>query len=232
MIIGFSTGCLYKTHNSLSPATIDLFRRSGCQAIELMVHNLSDVNEFVNLKANDLRGFEYLSLHAPQYNSKDQKAYINALEAIAKMHSQVKFNAIVLHPDSFDDFSFLKDFDLPFAIENMDYRNKTCKSVEDMQRIFKKIDASMVFDINHAFSIDPSMRLSNDLIDAFLPKIKEIHLSGFETFHEPLSKTKQKVIIDAIPNTNLPIIIESILDSVDEIELELQYIINNLQKIR
>lgn len=195
-----------------------------------MVHRLSDMEKFIALKPSDLEGFEYISLHAPIYDGNDKLAYINALKAIEKMHFAVRFNAIVLHPDLFDDFEFLKDFDLPFAIENMDNRKKSCKSVMSLKEVFNKIDTPMVFDINHAFSNDPSMKLSDDLIKAFLPKIEEIHLSGFDTFHDPLFKTKQQVILDAIPNINIPIIIESVLDSVEEVETELQYIKNKVKK--
>ncbi len=56
MIIGFSTGCLYKTHDALDPATIDLFRRKDCSAIEIMVHRVSDIDKFITLKPSDLQG--------------------------------------------------------------------------------------------------------------------------------------------------------------------------------
>lgn len=231
MIIGFSTGCLYKTHDALDPKTIDLFRRSDCRAIEIMVHRLSDMKKFENLKPSDLQGFEYISLHAPIYDGERKTEYVNALKTIEKMHSEVKFDAIVLHPDLFDDFSFLKDFNLPFAIENMDNRKESCKSVESLEKVFNDIEVPMVFDINHAFSNDPTMKLSEDLVKTFHTKIEEIHLSGFDTFHDPLFKTKQHVILDAIPDTNLPIIIESVLDSVEDIETELNFITDNLKRL-
>ncbi|MCX6728423.1 MAG: hypothetical protein NTV39_01480 [Candidatus Saccharibacteria bacterium] len=228
MIIGFSTGCLYNTHDSLDPATIDLFRRGGCNAIEIMIHRLPDIERFIKLKASDIKGFKYTSVHAPIYREGKKSEYIKAMKAIEKMHREVPFDAVVLHPDMFDDFSFLKDIGLPFAVENMDSRRESCKNVEDLQKVFTIFDVPMVFDINHSFTNDPTMELSDDLVKAFKPKIKELHISGFGTFHEPLFKTKQDMIISAVPNVDLPIIIESVLDSADEIDIELGYIKQHL----
>jgi len=229
MIIGFSSGCLYKTHDSLDPVTINIFRKSGCNAIEIMIHRTSDIDRFIKLRASDVSGFKYTSVHAPIYKGEGKGEYIKALKAIEKMHSKLSFDAVILHPDMFDNFSFLKEIDLPFAFENMDNRKKSCKDVESMRRVFGGFDAPMVFDINHCFSNDPSMELGGDLVKAFLPRIEEIHLSGFSTFHDPLFKTKQNIIMNAIPDINLPIIIESVLDSVEEINKELGYIMNYLK---
>jgi hypothetical protein len=82
MVIGFSTGCLYKTHDALDPATIALFRRGGCNAVEIMVHRLSDMDKFIALEPSDLQGFVYISLHAPIYDGSSKEDYIKALRAI------------------------------------------------------------------------------------------------------------------------------------------------------
>jgi hypothetical protein len=224
MIIGFSSGCLHKTHDGLDPATFDLFRERGCGAIEVMIHRLSDVADFTKLKEADLHGFDYVSVHAPIYKGEERGEYIKALEEIAKLHKKVGFKAVVLHPDMFDDFDFLKYFDLPFAFENMDNRKETCKDVESMREVFEEFNIPMVLDLNHCYSNDPTMKLADDLVVAFHDRIEEIHLSGFDTFHDPLFKTKQGIILDAIPDTSLPIIIESVVDTVEDLNSELNYI--------
>lgn len=227
MIIGFSTGCLYKTHDALAPSTIDIFRNTGCNAIEVMFHNVSDTERFSKLTKNDLDGFQYITVHAPIFIKGEEDKYKEALNAISKTHSFIGLNAVVLHPDMFDSFDILKGFKLPFSIENMDNRKKSCKDVRDLQRVFEELDMPMVLDVNHCYSNDSTMKLAKDLIEAFNDRIEEIHLSGFDTFHDPLYRTKQELIIDAIPNTDLPIIIESILGP-EEIKVELEYIKNNL----
>lgn len=228
MIIGFSTGCLYKTHDRLSPETINFFRKAGCNAIEIMFYSVSDAEKFLKLKDSYFEGFEFTSVHAPMYKGGEIDEYIRAMNAIGEVHSRVGFDSVVLHPDMFDDFSFLKRFDLPFAIENMDNRKKSCKDVTDLRQVFNKFNVPMVLDMNHCFSNDSSMKLADDLVKAFRPKIEEIHLSGFDTFHDPLFKTKQEIIMDAMPDTSLPIIIESGLGSVEEISIELEYIKRHL----
>lgn len=228
MIIGFSSGCLYKTHDPLDPVTIDIFKKHKCNAIEIMIHRVSDIDKFKKLKTSDIEGFGYTSIHAPIYKGEGIKEYVGVIQAIAEMHTKVIFNTVVLHPDMFDDFSFLERFDLPFAVENMDNRKMTCKDVESLQQFFNKFDMPMVLDVNHAFTNDPTMKLAEDLVGSFRPRIEEIHLSGFNSFHDPLYKTKQKLIIDAIPDINLPIIIESGLDSVEEVDIELNYIMQSL----
>jgi hypothetical protein len=188
------------------------------------------MEKFIALKRSDLQGFDYISLHAPIYDGDKKEEYLAALKAIERTHSIVKFNAVVLHPDLFDELDFLKGFNLPFVIENMDNRKQNCKDVLSLKKVFDKIDLPMVFDINHAFSNDPTMKLAEDLVGSFGDKIEEIHLSGFDTFHDPLFKTKQQIILDAIPDINLPIIIESVLDSTEDIDTEIRYIRENIKR--
>ncbi len=224
MIIGFSTGCLYKSHDRLSPSTIKLFRKAGCNAIEVMFYSTSNTSKFLKLKKSDFEGFEYISVHAPIYRNGEKDKYLKALGAICEIHSKIDFDTVVLHPDSFDDFGIFKSFNLPFAVENMDKHKNSCKDAKDLKRVFEKFDVPMVFDINHCLSNDSSLKLAGDLLRTFHSRIKEIHLSGLDTFHDPLFKTKQEMIMDAIPDIGCPVIIESGLDGVEEISLELEYI--------
>ena len=230
MIIGFSTGCLYKKYDVLSPKTIDFFRKAGCNAIELMVHDSYNRHQLKKLKESDLQGFEYISAHAPLFKKEELDEYIKALEVFTDIHAKIKLDSVVLHPDMIEDFDFLKKFQLPYFVENMDNRKKSCKNVEDLQIVFEKFDVPMILDVNHCFSNDPTMKLAHDLVKAFGNRIKGYHLSGFTAFHEPLFMTKQTKIIDAIPDTSLPIIIESILNSPKDISTELEYIKAHLQR--
>lgn len=225
MIIGFSSGCLYKTHNPLSPETIELFRGVGCNAIEIMFHGVEDTNDFAKLTEKDFRGFKFLSIHAPIYRGTHQlEGYKKALSIIEEKHKEIGFDSVILHPDMFDNFSFLNDYDLPYAVENMDNRKNSCKNVADLKEVFTKFNSSFVLDINHVFTNDPKMELTNDLLSNFGKKLSEIHLSGFDTFHDPLYKTKQDHFVDDIRDFNVPIIIESGIDDISEAKLELEYI--------
>ena len=106
----------------------------------------------------------------------------------------------------------------------MDWKQERGKYVDSMQAIFEKIDAGMVLDLNHCYTNDPSMRLAKEMTDEFGTRISQIHLSGFETDHDLLFKTKQTEIMDAIVDKNLPIIIESICETVEDVKAEFKYV--------
>jgi len=224
MLLGFSTGSLYKTHDALSPETFDIFRRIGANAIEIMCHDYESSAKLALLTESDLRGFEYVSLHAPSFESYSESEIVKILETISEAHKKIGFNVIVLHPFETMNWDVFKQYDLPFAIENMDWRKSFGKYVESLKDIFEKFDAPMVLDLNHCYTNDPSMQLATDIVQNFAGRIKEIHLSGFETLHEPLFKTKQQEILNAIPDKRLPIIIESGLETAQEAQQEFEYV--------
>jgi hypothetical protein len=47
--------------------------------------------------------------------------------------------------------------------------------------------------------------------------------------HEPLCVTEQKFILEAVPNGNAPIIIESVCASEEQLFSELAYVLANLR---
>jgi uncharacterized protein (UPF0276 family) len=177
------------------------------------------LNEVV---VNDFTGFEYVSLHAPDIIT------TNTLELLQRAQDIFHFQAIVIHPDEIENWEIFSRFNLPISIENMDWRKERGKYVDSMQAIFEKIDAKMVLDVNHCYTNDPSLLLAKQMTDEFGKRISQIHLSGFETGHEPLFKTKQTEIMDAIENKNLPIIIESVCETVKDVESEFKYVKNYL----
>lgn len=219
MLIGFSTVSLSKTHKRVSAETFEFFRLLGCNAIEVMCAGDEDLEKLVGeIVPNDLRDFEYMALHAPAiYEAK-------TLKLLKKAQDIFGFKTIVIHPDEVENWEMLKRFSLPFAIENMDWRREIGKYTESMEEIFKKHDMPMVLDLNHCFTNDPSMKLAEEMREKFAEKIKEIHLSGFEQEHEPLFKTKQKEILNAIYDENLPIVIESECETVEDAGKEFEYV--------
>jgi len=230
MILGFSSGTLHRTHDALSPDTFDVFRKLGCNAIEVMFHNAVDVDKFLQIQKSDLDGFEYVSLHAPMYMGKEQDAeYRRALLAIVEKQKEINFQCVVLHPDMFETLDMLKEFDLPYAIENMDNRKSRYKNVEDLKQLFAEFDTKFVLDLNHVYVNDQSMNLTTEFIREFGDRLTEIHLSGFEALHEPLFITKQTEILDALPDKSLPIILESGGNPPEYLEKEYGYVKEYLQ---
>ena len=73
------------------------------------------------------------------------------------------------------------------------------------------------------------MDLARELTARFHDRLSEIHLSGFVESHEPLCVTGQKFILEAVPNGNAPIIIESVCADEKQMLSELAYILANLR---
>lgn len=225
MLLGFSTGCLYKTHERVSKETFSSLRAIGCNALEVSCSDEQELEKMLTeIEVSDLVGFEYVSLHAPIITS------LKTLELLEKVQHKFNFKKIVIHPDEIENWEVLKKFNLPLAIENMDWRKEFGKYVDSMQAIFEKIDAPMVLDLNHCYTNDPSMLLAKEMADIFGGRIEEIHISGFEQFHEPLFKTQQVEILQAIPDKRLPIIIESGCETIEEAKMEFEYVKNFLEK--
>ncbi|NTW27693.1 MAG: hypothetical protein HGA36_05180 [Candidatus Moranbacteria bacterium] len=227
MILGFSTGCLHETQDRLSPATFDIFRKMGANAIELMVHDLDAAHRLLALVPEDLMFFEYISIHAPGFdvfNIEEITKFREALAIFEKVAKKIKIDTVVVHADMIRDGEMFFMYDLPIKIENMDWHKEVGKYTESMQAVFEKLDAPMVLNLNHCYTNDPTMHLAKEMTDTFGGRIEEIHLSGFEQGHEPLFKTKQLEIMQAIPDKRLPIIIESECDTIEDAQKEFEYV--------
>ncbi|KKR06788.1 MAG: hypothetical protein UT32_C0016G0010 [Parcubacteria group bacterium GW2011_GWC2_39_14] len=146
---------------------------------------------------------------------------------------QKKFNFeyINFHPDKITDFNVLVESGLPVCMENMDSRKLAFRSVEDMQKILDQYPFGMVLDLNHCYSNGGNMDLVNEFWNKFEKRIKYFHLSGFTTLHDPLYKTKQNQLVDFVESKSVPVIIESMLENVVEMETEWHYIMDNLTDV-
>jgi hypothetical protein len=224
MLLGFSTGCLHKTHDRLASTTFDIFRNLGANAIEIMWHEGEEYPRLLDIDPRSLECFKYVSIHTPSFERFSDAEIVKMLEALAKAHERIGFRSVVLHPYETMKWAIFRQFDLPFMIENMDWRKDFGKYVESLEDIFMKFDVPMVLDVNHCYTNDPSMRLAYEMVDTLGRRIREIHVSGFEQFHEPIHRTQQTEILEAIPNRNIPIIIESGCDGIEEAKNELAYV--------
>lgn len=227
MILGFSTGSLYQTHDRLSPETFDIFRKIGANAIELMIYDMDDAPRLLDLEQKDFQGFRWVSIHAPAFDRFDTNSVIKfrqTLDIFEQFCQKIKVNSIVFHPDLIGEWAIFENYTFPVLIENMDWRKEVGKYVDSMKEIFEKADAPMVLDLNHCYTNDPTMHLAEEMVESFKDRIFEIHLSGFEKSHEPLFKTQQMEILKSIPNKEMPIIIESVCETAEDAKQEFEYV--------
>ncbi|MFH0891050.1 MAG: hypothetical protein V1856_03390 [Candidatus Liptonbacteria bacterium] len=228
-IIGFNTGCLREEFRF--PGAAGKIREIGCNALEISLTEDRWKDDWLKeLKAEDLSGFEHVSLHAPKLDFSGGEKGQEILSGIKRFNENVRrLDLIVIHPDTISDFSGLENCGLPIGMENMDQRKKTHRTIEDMEKLFRDFAGfSMVLDVNHAFVNDPSYELGRTFVKKFEDKIKEVHLSGFKTLHDPLFENEQAELVRTISELEVPIIIESDINS-DTMVRELQYILDNLK---
>jgi len=231
--IGFCHSVLFKIYNVYTEKNIKLFLNCGCNAIEINCHHVKEI-ELINDILPFIKDFNYISLHAPcDVRYDDNGETHTLLKKLETFYALANAQLIVVHPDLVDDWRVFNNSPMNWAIENMDNRKEHYKNVSDLKNFFLTNPSwNLVLDVGHCNDNDKTMILAGDLIAEFKDRIKEIHLSGYEVFHDPLYRTKQTDIIDYCHNLDVPIIIEStftIEDGLTGVEKEFNYITKNLK---
>lgn len=226
--LGFSTGCLYKDLEVKE--AISVIKSLGCKYIEL---GFITSERFFNgqldrISEKDLEGFEYVSFHTPKLdygNNADTKRFFEMMSDFSK---RVKLDLVVFHPDMIEDFSIFENANFSIGFENMDNRKNSYKSVSDTETVMlRNNNFKLILDVNHCYSNDSSMRLAEEFYKKLGNKISQIHLSGFNGYHDPLFETEQLEIIRSIQNFDVPIIVESVVNP-ETIARERDYILQNI----
>ncbi|HWI21489.1 MAG TPA: hypothetical protein VNT22_02640 [Baekduia sp.] len=120
-------------------------------------------------------GFRYVSVHAPVKERQMPEA-----ELVARLAALPAYVAsVVLHPDVIGDVSLYAALGRRAVIENMDGRKPRGQSVGDLQPLFDALPAAgFCLDVAHVSGVDPSMRLGDELLDAFGSRLRQVHLSS------------------------------------------------------
>lgn len=235
MLIGFSTGALYKSKLSLKE-TLALYKELDCRAVELNYIRIEDLLavDIADFPVEKLSSFKWVSLHAPvkiKYGATDSPTQ-EIFAKIEEIHKIRPLNLVVFHPETVVDFEPFKNVGFPVAFENMDNRKENHRSAEDLIRTLSLSENfRFVLDVNHVYTNDKTMKLANELYKLAGHRLSEIHLSGYSTYHEPLHATRQLQIVRAIRDFETPIIIESVL-SPETLRAELQYIYQTIEWLR
>jgi len=223
--IGFSNGSLWKVADKYSKSTIDIFQKCGSDVFEICINSLSEVSRLPQI-ANCLGNFAYKSIHLPTdvTYKKDEQAK-QLLDFVVDYYKEINADLILVHPDLVENWEIFDQYKLNWAIENMDKEKQKYKTAEELAEFFKiKPDWKLVLDLNHCYTNDKTMKLADDIISQFKNRIAEIHISGYVDYHDPLFQTKQNFILDYCNKVDVPIVIESVFDNVDDVAKEYKYI--------
>jgi hypothetical protein len=204
---------------------------AGCGAFELNIAG-GLVPDFSPGLLDLLRSFDYRSIHLPDLSSARQDGV--TIGAYLNMAGQLDAHSLTIHPHTVKDWSLpATTFGSRLAIENMDWRKPFGRYPDELEQVFRKAPASKwTFDVNHIYSIDPTMALGEEFYRRFGDRLAHYHLSGFagEALpHTTLLNTRQGQMMAAIYD-NKPIIIESFDEQgIAGFQAELSYIQSRLQ---
>ncbi|MGM0629414.1 MAG: hypothetical protein ACQESA_03230 [Patescibacteria group bacterium] len=231
-LVGFSDGTLNKLFSNEADRYKNIYLQDYFfDAIEIHCSSEKTMDFIINdLDVNLYSKFRYISMHAPSFYS-ENKDNIRLLQRLREIHKKFNLVNIVVHPDQINDWHILGNFrDLPLSVENMDSDKDSFKTAIDFEDLIYQMDVNITLDLNHIYDNDQGMFLAKEFHEKFSDKIVEYHLSGYDPIkkHVSLAKSKQMEIINALSFKEVPIIIESELDSIDSMVQEYDFIVKNL----
>src|SRR5690606_3722093 len=166
------------------------------------------------------------SFHAP--SRYDTTRELDLIEKLAK--GVPERWPVILHPDASRDLRGWQCLGSRLAIENMDRRKSTGRTVEESWEIFEVLpEAKLCCDVGHARQVDTTMIEASLILREFGHRLVEAHVSEVDTLgkHSRLSDSTISAfqrVANLIPD-EVPLIIESpveeneIIAEVERVEL-------------
>lgn len=154
-------------------------------AVELSALSLSELPGLTAFLAGDHPALGYLtrachvSVHGPVKGlTGDWEGVTRQLEALPR-----QIGSIIMHPDTLSEEAYapLRRLGSRLVLENMDCRKDTCKTALELTPVFASLpEAGFCLDVAHVWSVDQTLALGQDLLDAFGSRLREVHVSGIE----------------------------------------------------
>lgn len=212
--IGYSTGALARGDWQTG---LTILKDSNFTAIEISVLREWEFQGFMAHLSNiDVSQFDYVFFHCPKIEKITEQKLTEELVPIFE-----RGWLMIVHPYMIQNTKLWRKFGSQICIENMGTSSipskaKNCigQTVESLNQFFNELpDASMCFDIGHTIQLDPTMDLTNRLIDNFRGIIKTVHLSEVDHAGKHLPLTLEPIkslgsIINKLP-LDCSIILES-----------------------
>jgi hypothetical protein len=174
---GYSTGAIALGDFSRA---LNLLGAYDFQAIELSALRIAEVEPLLCALRNlNLDRYKYISFHAPSsFRDEEEEHLVGLLSKLPEAWP------IVLHPDAIYRASRWTSLAPRLAIENMDRRKNTGRSVSELEHVFELLpQAKMCFDLGHARQVDPSMICAYQLLKAYAERIVQLHVSEVDTLN-------------------------------------------------
>lgn len=173
--LGLSTGFMSESRGNWPMQVSSALARSAF-AVELSTLSERELPPLLDyLAARPRIPFRYLSVHGP---SKDRVLEESAL--VARLQSLANWcDGVVMHPDTIEEPDLYRVLGRKLVIENMDARKAWGRTPDELLPVFDALpDAGFCFDVAHAWSIDPTMVVGGELLDAFGARLRHLHVSS------------------------------------------------------
>lgn len=224
--IGFSTGAISRGDITLGVSVHSSLRHGG--AIELSALREPELDDLVaSADRLDLSRYRAVSVHAPaRFTREQESSVVRRLSALPPQW------LLVLHPDSIHDAEAWRSLEQRLAIENMDQRKPTGRTVEELEQWFEQLPgARFCLDVAHARHVDPSGSLLSALVERFESRLAEIHVSGMgaDASHQAvgLTATRDLETLARDIGADVAVIIESVVD-LDRLQEEIDTVAHSL----
>lgn len=187
--VGASTGYMSELRDDWD-AQVAAARAISPSAVELSAlseKQLLGLRRF--LGARPRLPFRYLSVHGP---AKDRRLAEDDLVSLLSELSR-RVDAIVMHPDTLDRPDRYRKLGGKLAIENMDARKITGRTLDELICIFDELpEAGFCFDVAHAWSIDSGMSVATELVETLHDRLRHVHLSSVIAGPAPRSVERKR----------------------------------------
>lgn len=192
LLVGCSTG-FFVEHRGDWPFLIDQATALSLRAIELAAlceEELPGLLAFLDDEPS--LPCDYVSVHAPskrrQMPEEDLVALLDGLPSWVE--------TVVAHPDTFEVPERWNRLGRRLAVENMDRRKHGGRTAQELATVFELLpDASLCFDIAHAWAIDGSMHEGKAILDRFGGRLRQLHVSSLDgaQHHVPLTHEHEEL---------------------------------------
>lgn len=179
-------------------------------AVELSALSEEELPGLVEfLDGNPPMPFHYVSVHAPSKNltlSEQER-----VEQLASLPPRVR--SIVVHPYDLSDLDAWRPLGRRLVIENMDARKDEGRTAGQLARYFDELpEAGLCFDVAHAKHVDPSLDEGVEMLSAFAPRLRHVHLSSLDHdgHHIPLTSSDEALFAPVLAKCrDVPWILEA-----------------------
>jgi hypothetical protein len=186
--LGASTGYMSDQRGDW-PSQIRQASQLSPFAIELSVLSEAEMGGLASyLETDPPIPFRYVSIHGPSKGRvMSEPDLANALVGLSTMAQ-----AIVMHPDTIEDPGNFRVLGRKLVLENMDRRKRDGRTAEELDRLFAELpEAGFCFDVAHAWSVDYTMIVGTELLDAFRTRLRHIHVSSMSQDLHHVSLTEE-----------------------------------------